>query len=267
MCLIALAWKIHPRYRLALIANRDEFHARPTLPAVASGADAGQVFGGRDIEKGGSWLLAATTGRLAAVTNVRVGRSPEMAMRSRGALTDEFVKSEATIAAYLGELSVHATEYGRFNLVLGSADELHYASNHPQFRHRSITPGLHALSNGDLDAPWPKAERARAALSDWLASDASLAETPVLLPLFAALADTTPATDDTLPDTGVGSELERFLSSPFIVGQDYGTRASTVLLIGDEEALLCERRFGPGGIAAGESLLRFPRGRGFGRDS
>ncbi|HVR81660.1 MAG TPA: NRDE family protein [Luteimonas sp.] len=29
MCLTALAWRLHPRYALALIANRDE---RPVLP-------------------------------------------------------------------------------------------------------------------------------------------------------------------------------------------------------------------------------------------
>jgi uncharacterized protein with NRDE domain len=182
----------------------------------------------------------------------------ETAPRSRGALTDDFVRSTAGIVQHLAELTEHAADYGRFNLLLGSTDELHYVSNHPTARHRALLPGLHGISNGDLDAPWPKVQQARLALSDWLASAASLAQTPDLSPLFAALADPRPAADDALPDTGVGLELERFLSSAFIVGQDYGTRASTVLLMSEHEALLCERRFGPGGLASGESLLRFP---------
>jgi uncharacterized protein with NRDE domain len=257
MCLIAAAWKVHPRFRLALIANRDEFHGRPALPAQAH-VDAPQVFGGRDLEKGGSWLLAGSDGRVAAVTNVRAGRAPEVKPRSRGELIDGFVKSRSSIRDALDELSGRAFDYGRFNLLLGTADDLYFASNHPQFRQRPIAPGVHALSNGDLDAPWPKTERARSALTQWLDSPAALSDSPDVAPLFAALADREPAADEELPDTGVGIELERFLSSPFIVGQDYGTRASTVLLIGDHETWLHERRFGPGGLAQGETLLRFP---------
>src|SRR5690606_4086999 len=71
MCLIALAFARHPRYPLALVANRDELHARPAAPA---GPDPEQpdLHGGRDLEQGGSWLMVSRRGRLAAVTNVRV---------------------------------------------------------------------------------------------------------------------------------------------------------------------------------------------------
>jgi uncharacterized protein with NRDE domain len=256
MCLIAVAWKCHPRYRLVLIANRDEFHARPSLPAQAH-ADAPDVYGGRDLDRGGSWLLASASGRVAAVTNVRAGLAMEAAPRSRGALADGFVKSTASIPEFLESLAVNAHEYGRFNILLGNEDELYYASNHPHFRQRPMAAGVHALSNGDLDAPWPKTERARSALSNWLASSASTSRRPDLSPLYAALADKATAADALLPDTGVGIELERFLSSPFIVGNDYGTRACTVLLIDDVDACLAERRFGPSGVAAGEDVLRF----------
>src|SRR3546814_7923905 len=76
MCLIALAWRVHPRFPLALIANCDAAHARPT---AAAGFDPGapDVYGGRDLVQGGSWLQVSTRGRLAAVTNVRAGRSEE----------------------------------------------------------------------------------------------------------------------------------------------------------------------------------------------
>ena len=32
MCLLVFAWRVHPRYRLIVAANRDEFHERPTAP-------------------------------------------------------------------------------------------------------------------------------------------------------------------------------------------------------------------------------------------
>jgi uncharacterized protein with NRDE domain len=256
VCLIALAWRCHPRYDAVLVTNRDEFHPRPAAPAQVWGDGSGLV-GGRDLEKGGSWLLASHTGRFVAVTNVRVGGAPESAPRSRGALVDEFARSDLPIADYLRQLAPDAASYGRFNLLLGAGGELVFASNTPRFRQQRLAPGVHALSNGDLDAPWPKTERVRAALSQWLDSAASRDEAPDVSPLWNALADPRQADDADLPDTGVGIELERQLSSPFIVGATYGTRASSLLLVRGGEARLLERRFGPHGVPTGGSDLRF----------
>lgn len=257
MCLIAFAWKTHPRYRLALIANRDEFHARSAEPAQAH-SDAPQVFGGRDAEKGGSWLLASRAGRMAAVTNVRVGLSPGPALRSRGSLVDQFVKSSQSVEDFLAELATRASDYGRFNLIIGDGSSLVFVSNHPEFRWQPIPPGLHALSNGDLDAPWPKVEHARQALEHWLISAHSQQAEPGVAALFDALADAHMAADEALPDTGVGRERERFLSAPFIVGPDYGTRASTVLLMGEDSLWLAERSFAANGVFVGEKVLSVP---------
>ena len=64
-------------------------------------------------------------------------------------------------------------------------------------------------------------------------------------PLFEALADQRQAPEAQLPDTGVGLERERWLSSAFIRGEQYGTRASTVVAIGhDGHGVIAERRFG-----------------------
>ena len=43
MCLIALSWRTHPRFELALVANRDEFHARPSSAAMAAHDDPDEV--------------------------------------------------------------------------------------------------------------------------------------------------------------------------------------------------------------------------------
>lgn len=257
MCLIALAWRCHPRFDAVLVTNRDEFHARPTLPAQAWD-EAPPVVGGRDLEKGGSWLLAAPASRFVAVTNVRVGGVPESASRSRGALVDGFARSPLPVAGFLAGLAPDAADFGRFNLLLCAGGELHYASNHPHYRTQALAPGVHAVSNGDLDAPWPKTQRLRTALAQWLASDVSRSDEPDFSLLWTALADPQQANDAELPDTGVGIELERHLSSPFIVGDHYGTRASSLLLVGGGEGRLLERRFGPRGVPTGGSDLRFP---------
>ena len=263
MCLIALAWRMHPRYRLVVAANRDEFHARPTL-ALAEWEDAPQVVGGRDGLHGGSWL-AVRGRRFAAVTNVR--RPLEQEGRSRGELVADFVRSDADAVAAMQRRASDATQYRPFNLLVHDGDTLVFASNRsgtaspdtasgPGFAMRTLDPGIHGISNGALDAPWPKTAMLMTKLGDWVASPAaglSADNVPDLEPIFAALADTALAADDRLPDTGIGLDRERFLSPAFIAHPTYGTRASTVVLIADDRVEIVERRFGAGGSFLGES--------------
>jgi uncharacterized protein with NRDE domain len=261
MCLIAFAWRKHPRYRLVLAANRDEYHARPSRPAQAWPEVPG-VHGGRDLVQGGGWLLASESDRLAAVTNVRNGlEGADPGWRSRGELVLDFVRAGERPSDWLADLSLRAREYGPFNLLVCAADELHFASNRPRYRHRPLKPGVYALSNGDFDAPWPKARRVRDAVSAWIELDATMDDWPPVQKLFTALADTREAPDALLPETGVPKELERRLSAAFINGAGYGTRASSLLLLDEGEAVLYERRFGPHGHFDGESILRFPTTR------
>ncbi|MCL1633853.1 NRDE family protein [Luteimonas sp. SX5] len=260
MCLIALAWRAHPRYELALIANRDELHSRPTAPAGAD-PEAPEVYGGRDLQAGGGWLMASTRGRLAAVTNVRAGLSAESLPRSRGSLVRDFVRGTASSGDYADSIGPSAAEYGRFNLLVWDGAALTFASNHPHYVADSVAAGLHAMSNGPFDAAWPKSGHATRALTAWLQSPA--AEGPQdaasIAPLLDALADTTPAPDDALPDTGVGLDLERALSPPFVRSERYGTRCSSVVLVGRERIVFAERRFGPNATPLGESLATLAR--------
>ena len=244
MCLIAFALNVHPRYRLVLAANRDEFHARPSAAADFH-ADAPDLFGGRDLQAGGSWLLAARHGQVAAVTNVRTGQ-PESGLRSRGELVRRAVAA-APLHDELLQLHAAARHYGRFNLLAYDGHALWYAGNHPEARLLAVDDGVHSLSNATLDTPWPKTRRLRSALDTWL--DRTQDD---LSPLFDALADPRTAPDHDLPSTGVPLDWERRLSAAFIVGAEYGTRASTVVLVGDDHVRFVERRFGPHGAALGE---------------
>ncbi len=244
MCLIAFAWRANPRWPLVLIANRDEFHARPSAPAAFL-ADAPDVFGGIDLRAGGGWLLVSKRRRLAAVTNVRAGLAAEAAPRSRGELVKAFAASDATAGDFIDGIAAHAHEYGRFNLLLWDGASLHCVGNHPRFHAQEVAPGLHALSNAELDTDWPKARRAKHALSHWLSGQADAPDTHAdAEPLFVALADTAPAADAELPDTGVGLEIERRLSPPFVVGDTYGTRCSTLVLASCTGVEMSERRYG-----------------------
>lgn len=253
MCLIAFAWNAHPRWRLLLAGNRDEFHARPSA-ALARWDDA-PIIGGRDLEAGGTWLGVTDDGRCCVVTNVRDPRDPQLGA-SRGLLVSDFLAGNDDAATHAQTLAVHAAEYRPFNLLTFDARAGYYLGNRPGPRAQAVTPGVHALSNAAFDTPWPKTCALSACVEAWVAAGSD-----DFTPLFAALADERPAPDVALPDTGVGIELERRLSPAFIRAREYGTRASTVVAIDHAgHGIIVERRFGPGGVALGETTMRFGAG-------
>jgi len=241
MCLLALAWKAHPRYTLILAGNRDERHARATA-AAGFWDEAPEVLAGRDLEAGGTWLGLTAAGRYAVVTNYREGLNPAKAPRSRGALTADFLKSKITPEAYLHQIQSAAGQYGGFSLVVGDRDSLWYFANRGGAAPAPIAPGVHALSNHLLDTPWPKVQAAKSGLKLLLDTDTITSDA-----LFRMLADRTPA-DHGLPDTGIGADLERRISSAFVQDPVYGTRCSTLLLMEERGSLrFAERRFDAAG--------------------
>ena len=239
MCLIVVGVGLRPDVPLMLAANRDEFFARPTQ-AAEFWPDAGTVLAGRDLEQGGTWLGLTRGGRLAALTNYREGGRPRTGTRSRGWLVRDFLMSDAEPGLYLGQVQDDAQRYDGFNLLLGSREGLHYYSNRSGDP-TALSPGVHGLSNHLLDSPWPKVERAKARMAE-LAELAKAPRDALDDRLFELLADDRRAPDDELPQTGVSLEWERVLSSAFIRTDAYGTRSSTVILIGADGRMLFEER-------------------------
>ena len=224
MCLIFLSIQDHPRYKLIIAANRDEFHRRKTAHADFW-TDAPDVLAGRDLEANGTWLGISRKGRISLLTNYRDPKNIDPAAPSRGHLVSDFLQRDIHGESYLKEVEQRGQHYNGFNLLAGTSDDLWYFSNYAQGVQR-LTPGLHGLSNHLLDIPWPKVERGKAILRPILRQ-------PVIRPteLFEFLYDERRAPDEQLPDTGIGLERERALSSMFIKSPDYGSRSSTVVLI------------------------------------
>lgn len=246
MCLIVFAWRPSHPQPLVLAANRDEFYARPTLP-LAQWEDAPQVFAGRDLEAGGTWLGVSADGRFAALTNIR---DPEQTpgRRSRGELVAHFLTGSLSIDEYLREVAGRSAEYGGFNLLVGDREALHFLNAADPVARR-LEAGVYGVSNAGLNTPWPKLLKARAALTHQL-------DEPDLEAMFELLADTETPPDADLPNTGVGLATEKLLSSVFIASPNYGTRASTVLIANaDGSRRLIERSFGPYGGKLGEVEL------------
>ncbi|MDR5904307.1 NRDE family protein [Franzmannia qiaohouensis] len=250
MCLIAFAFCPDDPVPLRLIANRDERYARPTAP-LARWGDTPAILGGRDLVAGGSWLALHQGGRMAAVTNVRDPRiSVADNTPSRGELVRQALLSD-DLSGWLARLAEgDAWQYGGFNLLAGDAQQLwHLHRGYGRLMLQSLSPGHYGLSNADLETPWPKLQLAKAGLTASLNGGRWPADA------LAAMAEHHPISDPArLPDTGVGEALERFLSPPFIIGEAYGTRATSWLSWhADGHIDITERRFGPGGTPAGET--------------
>ncbi|MCW5910076.1 MAG: NRDE family protein [Cyclobacteriaceae bacterium] len=224
------------QYKVIVAANRDEFYDRKTAPA-AFWKDQPEILGGRDLEAAGTWMAMNTTGKISLVTNYRDPAHINTKASSRGKLVSDFLMSDKLPEAYLRELEPQAKLYNGFNLLAGQLDEWWYLSNY-QTGIQKLEAGVYGISNHLLDTPWPKVIQGKEKFSKLL----ELRIWPE--DLFGILYDEQRAEDHTLPDTGIGIEWERALSSMFIKTKGYGTRCSTVLLIDRENRVqFYERSF------------------------
>jgi len=253
MCLLVLAWNVHPRYRLVVAANRDEFHDRPAAP-LAWWQYLPGVLAGRDLQGGGTWMGVSRSGRFGVLTNYRdLEPAPAPDAPSRGELVAQFLTAVTAPGSWLEELRPRATRYAGFNLLVGAGDELHYLTNRNDLLPRPLPPGIYGLSNHLLDSPWPKLVRARERLREQVAADRLDADS-----LFALLADRTPAETGAVPTTGLPPDWERALSAPFVVHGRYGTRCSTIALVERAGRVsMFERRFDATGTQTGASRMQF----------
>lgn len=221
MCLILLAWRLHPGFPLVVAANRDEFHARPAL-AAAFWPDQPDILAGRDLQAQGTWLGVSRSGRFASVTNHRGGHDPA-ALESRGALVSSFLRNGVPPAAYMAELSSKKASYSGFNLLAADQEDLWWLSNRDG-EARKLGPGFYALGNFLLDTP------------DVMEVKSRFEGTPVAI-----------------------ESLFSLLATAKIVAPGYGTRCSTVLLAQGGRSQFAERPFDAEGREG--STLRYEFGR------
>lgn len=224
MCLIFVALNQHPAYKLIVAANRDEFYNRRTAGAHYW-EDFPHVLGGRDLEAGGTWLGMTTAGKLSMLTNFRDPANINPAAPSRGHLVSEYLENEVGAEDYLRLTEPKAGEYNGFNLLMGTVDHLWYLSNYGKGVEQ-LTDGIHGLSNSLLNIPWPKVSYGKEKLKSVL-NQSSIS----MQALFELLYDDKVAADNLLPDTGIGLDRERALSSMFIKSPGYGSRCSTVIMV------------------------------------
>jgi uncharacterized protein with NRDE domain len=251
MCLAVIALNTSPDWPLIIIANRDELHGRPTLPA-SPWNDATNILGGRDLEAGGTWLGMTTSGRIALLTNYREPARLEPAAPSRGQLTERFLRKKVLAKDYALALEQDGRPYNGFNLLVGDRESgFWFCSNRGQTRSQALGTGVAGLSNASINTPWPKLIRTKTAVAEHL----SQAPQPSRARLFEIFQDTSMAQAHELPDTGLGVEREKLLSSPFIKNERYGTRCTTLIMQdAGGKVLFHEKRYNAQGEPSGESV-------------
>lgn len=221
MCLVAISWQNHPEFPLIISANRDEFFERPTIGMHQWESG---FYGGKDLRSGGTWLGFHPNGRWSLITNYRDFTQVRKAEISRGKLVQDFVEVQSDPEEYLRKIQSEMDRYDGFNLLVSDGNKLFYLSNFGE-KVEEIAPGIHGLSNGLINDPWPKIELAKTQLEQILQAELSEGK------LLEILKSTEKHPIESLPKTGVPPEMEIGLSSQLIrLGDNYGTVSSTAVL-------------------------------------
>ena len=148
MCTLALYFQALKDCPLLIAANRDESLGRPsTSPEVL--LEKPWVFGGRDLQSGGTWLGINSHGMFVGILNRRSADKKErVGKRSRGLLCLDLLKTKDPAEAR-GVLSRERVEiYDPFNLVFANSKEAVVAHNAGgKVDCLGLEPGVHVVGN------------------------------------------------------------------------------------------------------------------------
>lgn len=150
MCLLALQFRTFAAAPVLVAANREEYYNRPaSLPAVQPGSP--RVLCGIDQRAGGTWLGVNEHGLVVGVTNRLKSHLPA-APRSRGLLCRELLACpSAAEAIALGERELATDHYAGANYLCADRDCAAVIHAGDRLETIELSPGLHLLSNGDVD--------------------------------------------------------------------------------------------------------------------
>lgn len=234
MCITALTTE-HPKYRLILVSNRDEFFARPTESAKWHG----RTLRPQDLarEEHGTWIGVSREGRVAVLVNYREQRgiSP-LSLVSRGRVPVDFLESnqEATQWAQKVTQEHQLENVGGFSLVFGDVgskkSQMYIMSNRREGL--VVAQDTLALSNSTIDNPWPKVGRLEQLFKKTMQDNENEDEEV----LFRRLLDILNDTDDRIAGKSFDEAFDIIPSSVLIPPLrskqgDYGTRTQTLIAV------------------------------------
>lgn len=226
MCTITLAWQAFPDSPVVVGANRDEFLDRPSEPPARRDWET-PVIAPKDSEADGTWIGYNEAGVLVAITNRWMGRDID-SDRSRGLLVRDALQYEsAEDAIRYVERETDQRSYDGFNLLAADANSAVLVEWDGHISVQNLEPGVHVIvnvgANGEYDIP---AERQ------------SDGETQA--------ANATQLRDAIVPEPGEDGASWLKRSGDIIAdheygvcihGEAFGTRSSSLIRLGEDEAL------------------------------
>ena len=237
MCLITFAYQVVQGKSLVVVANRDEYFARPSKKADYW-EQYPSVYGGLDLEAKGTWMAVDRQGRFGVVANWTETETLSEQTLSRGDIVKNFLINTQPAGEYLESVAWH--RYRGVNVVLYDGSQLHYANNRNGDQ-RVLDPGYYGLTNTYLFDHWQRADDGVALLK----ANAHLSDVNEFVDMFF------------VNEISDSSEVLGYNFSPcFIVGQTYGTRASTAVVISEDQIEYCEQTYGPMGKVEGRNNTR-----------
>lgn len=219
MCTLILLDRVVPQIPVVAAANRDEFFARPAAPPAhfAASAERPGFVAPQDLDAGGTWMGVNSEGLFVGLTNRPVAVKPTGA-RSRGLLVLDALAMPASRAVADEAERQSGTRYAPFNLLATDGREtwlVRRTEAGEQIR-TALEPGIHVICNRDPDDPSSsKVQRIRALLARL---DLELTPERLVRELFGVL--------------GAHPTGSNPLENPCVHTAEYGTRSSSVLMLG-----------------------------------
>ena len=216
MCTLLIAQQFVDAIPVVVLANRDEFLDRPSLPPALRDR-VPPVFCGLDAREGGTWFGINAKGLVVALTNLSV-RPPDRSLRSRGLLCMDLLALEDAMSAERALRHLEANSYNPFNIVAIDTTTAVRAVYDSRPDVQRMPPGIYAITNWPLDSPHDsKREGLETRVRSRLSPQATAAEVIDLLQNEARM-----HLEDADPRTSVCCH------SPL-----YGTKASSIVLLSD----------------------------------
>lgn len=212
MCTLIVGFRHFTGRPLVVLANRDERLDRPAAPPSRW---PGEPFvAPRDLAAGGTWLGLTGGGMFVGITN-RMGVPNDATRRSRGELVVRALRAASARALHASLAGLDPLLYNAFHLLYVDRDDVFVTwSDGATVRQATLGPGVNVVTERSLGA------------NDEGRTEAILARLGALGPA---------ADDEALAET------MRHHAEPPLLGtcvhlpeHGYGTRSSTVLVVGEK---------------------------------